>query len=97
MFPLASLAVYTTKAVPLKICGGLIPGGNTVNCGARLLLSSATGRVQLTNAVEFALMFARISEGHLMNTGAVTSIRIYQHKAYYGKRNPKSRKLFLNT
>ena len=74
MFPLASLAVYTTKEVSLKICGGLIPGGTTVTCGATLLLSSATGWVQLTNAVEFTLISARISEEHLMNTGGVTSV-----------------------
>lgn len=49
-----------------------------VTCGARLLLSRAKGCVQFTNAVEFSLMFARISNGHLLNTGGVTSVRIYQ-------------------
>ena len=78
MFPLPSLAVYTTRVVSLKICGGLIPCGRTVICGARLLLSSATGWVQLTSAVEFALMLARISDEQLMNTGGVTSVQIYQ-------------------
>ena len=78
MFPLASVAVYTTRVVSLKMCGGLIPGGVMVICGARLLLSRTKGWVQFTNAVAFALMFARISDGHLMNTGGVTSVRIYQ-------------------
>ena len=57
---------------------GLIPGGVMVTCGARLLLSKTKGWVQFTNAVEFSLMFTRISDGHLMNTGGVTSERIYQ-------------------
>lgn len=74
LFPLASLAVYTTTVLLLKICGGLIPGGTTVTFGARLLLSSATGSVQLTSTVEFTLMFERISEGHPMKTGGVTSV-----------------------
>ena len=61
-----------------------------VTCGARLLLSRTKGWVQFTNAVEFALMFARISDGHLTNTGGVTSVRIHQEKAYYAKRNPNT-------
>ena len=56
----------------------MIPGGKTVTCGARLLLSRAIGSVQLTNAVEFKLKLARMSEGHLINTGEVTSIKKYQ-------------------
>ena len=78
LFPLASLAVYTIRVVLLKMCGGLIPAGTTVTCGARSLLSRATGLVQFTNAVEFALMFALIFEGQLMNTGGVTSVGKYQ-------------------
>jgi hypothetical protein len=66
-----------------------------VTCGARLLLSRETGSVQLTNAVEFTLMFARISEGHLRNTGGVTSVGIKRH-IMHAKRNQKCRKLFLN-
>ena len=80
LFPLASLAVYTTSVVLLKLCGGLIPGGTAVTCGARSPLSRATGSVQLTNTVELTLMLARISEGHLMNTGGVTSVRMCQYK-----------------
>lgn len=78
LFPLTSLAVYTIRVVLLKMCGGLIPGGTTVTCGARSLLSRATGLVQFTNTVEFALMLARISAGQLMNTGGTTSAIIYQ-------------------
>jgi len=78
LFPLVSLAVYTTSVVLLKMCGGLIPEGITVTFGDSLLLSSATGSVQFTNAVEFTLMFARMSAGQLINAGGVTSVRIYQ-------------------
>ena len=60
------------------MCGELIPTGTTVTCGARSLLSRATGFVQFTNAVEFALMFARISEGQLMKTGGETSVGKYE-------------------
>ena len=58
--------------------GGVIPDGATVTCGARLLLSKAIGSVQLSNAVELMPILARISEGHLINTGDVTSEGIYQ-------------------
>jgi len=70
--------VYTTSVVLLKMCGGLIPEGITVTFGDSLLLSSATGSVQFTNAVEFTLMFARMSAGQLINTGGVTSVGIHQ-------------------
>ena len=80
LFPLASLAVYTTSVVLLKLCGGLIPGGTAVTCGARSPLSTATGSVQLTNTVELTLMLVRISEGQLVNIGGVTSVRMCQYK-----------------
>ena len=80
MFPLASLAVYTIVVVSLKTCGGLIPDGEIVICGARLLLSRAIGLVQLTNAVAFMFILARISEGHLIKTGGVTSVGEYKEE-----------------
>ena len=51
-----------------------MPAGDTVSCGAILLLSSATGIVQFTEAVEFTLRLARMSEGQLRNTGGTTSV-----------------------
>ena len=81
LFPLVSLAVYTTIVVLLKMCGGLILAGTTVTWGGRSPLSRATGSVQLTNAVE-PLMLTRISEGQLMNTGGITSVRMCQYKKY---------------
>ena len=53
----------------------MIPGGDTVICGTWLLLSSATGTVQFTDADEFSLRIAWISEGQLMNKGGITSTR----------------------
>lgn len=88
LFPFVSFAVYTTMVVLLKMCGGRIPEGTTVTCGARLLLSRATGSVQLTNDVEFTPRLARISEGHLINTGEVTSIKKHQIKIYDQQAQP---------
>ena len=53
----------------------MIPRGDTVICGTWLLLSSATGTVQFTDADEFSLRLAWISEGQLMNKGGITSTR----------------------
>lgn len=57
--------------------GGLIPAGLTVIFIPTLLLSCATGSVQLTKAVAFAFMFARISDGQRKNSGGETSEEIY--------------------
>ena len=60
--------------------GEVTPAGDTVICGAWLLLSIATGNVQFTDADEFSLILARISEGQLMNTGGTTSARQHMRK-----------------
>ena len=51
----------------------MTPTGDTVICGAWLLLSVATGKVQFTDADEFSVILAKISDGQLMKTGGKTS------------------------
>ena len=79
--------------------GGATPGGETVICTAMLLLSRATGIVQLTIADEFFPRFTRISEGQLMNTGGATSAgkwsktryNYYYYYYYYSKQQSLSK------
>ena len=49
-------------------------------CGAWLLLSIATGKVQFTDADEFSVILAKISDGQLMNTGGERSAMQHMRK-----------------
>ena len=59
----------------------MTPAGDTVMCGAWLLLSVATGKVQFTDADELSLILARILDGQLMNTGGTTSAMQHMRNA----------------
>lgn len=74
-FPALSLAVYVTSVVLLTANGGFVFGGSTVNFGRTLVLSSATGMVQLASAKPLMPSEIRISNGQeFLKFGGVLSV-----------------------